>query len=60
LIKQYLIYDLRWILLAIPGSWLYNYILNKVKSPMKAMVISQALMGLIVFWIDLLIFGGIK
>jgi hypothetical protein len=60
LIKQYLVYDLRWILLAVPSSWIYNYILNKVKSPMKAMIISQALMGLVVFWIDLIIFGGIK
>lgn len=60
MIKQYFIYDFRWILLAVPSSWLYNYILSKVKTPMKAMIISQALMGLVVFWIDLLIFGGIK
>jgi hypothetical protein len=63
-IKHFLIsyglYDLRWILCAVPGAILLAYIQKKIKNQFWSMIISQAILGLVVFWIDLFIFGGIK
>lgn len=51
LIKKYIIYDLRWIILAIPGAALLDWVSNYL-SLYPAMLLTQAFLGLIVFWID--------
>lgn len=62
---QYVLYILRWALLAYPGAILVE-LLNKKwpwlnrKSFKTKMVITQALLGAVVYWIDLAIFSFIK
>ncbi len=55
---KYLLYVLRWVVLAIPGAMFFNKVreLLNVEDVYVAMVISQALMGAMVYFLDRLIF----
>jgi hypothetical protein len=59
LVKQYFIYVMRWLILAIPGAWVLQFI-SQYMPTFWAMLVSQTLLGMIVYWIDKQIFGGIK
>jgi hypothetical protein len=56
LLKQYLIYVVRWLILAIPGAWLLQFI-NQFIPTFYAMLVSQTLLGMTVYFIDKRIFG---
>lgn len=66
MLQQLILYDLRWILLAIPGAYVldltisymrHRYPRMRQKERMyKAMLISQGILGLLVFWVDRWIF----
>ena len=49
---SYLLYDLRWILAAIPGAILMDFTLKYISNLYIAMLTTQAILGLGVFWID--------
>lgn len=55
---KYILYVLRWTVLAIPGALFFEWfiILTSIKNIYIAMIISQCLLGCIVFFIDRLIF----
>jgi hypothetical protein len=55
---KYLLYVLRWVVLAIPGAMFFNKVreILNVENVYVAMVISQALMGAMVYFLDRLIF----
>lgn len=57
--KQYLLYVLRWAVLGIPGAWVFQAF-SQHFSFFYAMIISQTLLGMVVYFIDRKIFGGIK
>jgi hypothetical protein len=45
----YIIYVLRWIVLAVPGAWLLRWMQRRCGSQLLAMVLSQGLLGLAVY-----------
>lgn len=49
---SYALYVLRWVVLALPGSWLLMYVQRRVRSTTAAMIVSQAVLGVAVFWLD--------
>ncbi len=51
------LYILRWIVLAIPGAWVLIQTKKFIKNTYLAMVISQALLGAVVFFVDKFIFS---
>jgi hypothetical protein len=55
---KYLLYVLRWTVLAIPGALFFNQVrqILDIQSVYVAMVISQALMGAMVYFVDKWIF----
>jgi hypothetical protein len=55
---KYVLYILRWVVLAIPGALFFNKVreLLGVDNVYVAMVISQAIMGAMVYFLDRLIF----
>ena len=55
---KYLLYVLRWVVLAVPGALFFNKAreLLGIQNVYAAMVISQALMGGMVYFVDRLIF----
>jgi len=55
---KYILYVLRWTVLAIPGALFFNKVreLLGIESVYLAMIISQALMGAMVYFVDRLIF----
>ncbi len=55
---KYIIYILRWIVLAIPGALFFNKVkeILGIENVYLAMVISQAVMGAMVYFLDKLIF----
>ncbi len=55
---KYLLYVLRWVVLAIPGALFFNKVrqIFGVENVYTAMVISQAIMGALVYFVDRLIF----
>lgn len=55
---KYALYVLRWVVLAIPGALFFNKVrqIFGINDVYAAMIISQALMGAIVYFIDRLIF----
>jgi len=57
-VAKYLLYVLRWIVLAIPGALFFNEVRQvlHIENVYLAMVISQAMMGAMVFFLDRLIF----
>jgi hypothetical protein len=57
--KQYCIYVGRWILCAFPGYIVLN-LFNQFMNQFCAMILSQMVLGMIIFFIDRKIFGGIK
>ncbi len=57
---KYLLYVLRWIVLAIPGALFFTRVKQTlgIDDVYLAMIISQAMMGAMVYFIDRLIFGS--
>lgn len=55
---KYLLYVLRWVVLAVPGALFFNKVREflGIENVYTAMVISQAVMGAMVFFLDRLIF----
>jgi hypothetical protein len=55
---KYLLYILRWVVLAVPGALFFNKVrqLFGIESVYVAMVVSQAVMGAMVYFVDKLIF----
>lgn len=55
---KYLLYVLRWTVLAIPGALFFNQVreILDIQNVYVAMIISQALMGAIVYFVDRAIF----
>lgn len=54
---QHGVYIMRWAALAVPGAWFLVQVQKRIKGTYAAMVVSQAILGAIVFWIDRLIFN---
>ncbi|HEY3276576.1 MAG TPA: hypothetical protein VGJ94_08140 [Syntrophorhabdaceae bacterium] len=57
---KYLLYVLRWTVLAVPGALFFNKVreIFGIEDVYLAMVVSQALMGAMVYFIDRLIFSS--
>jgi hypothetical protein len=57
---KYLLYVLRWVVLAIPGALFFNRVkqIFGIEDVYLAMMISQAMMGAMVYFIDRLIFAS--
>jgi hypothetical protein len=57
---RYLLYILRWVVLAIPGALLFNKVkqIFGIEDVYVAMMMSQAMMGAMVYFIDTLIFAS--
>jgi hypothetical protein len=57
---KYLLYVLRWVVLAIPGALFFNRVKQVfgIEDVYLAMMISQAIMGAMVYFIDRLIFAS--
>ena len=55
---KYLLYVLRWVVLAVPGALFFNQVKQVfgIEDVYVAMVISQAVMGAMVYFLDRLIF----
>ncbi len=51
LYKKYFLYVTRWVVLAIPGALLLD-VVNQYMNVYPAMILTQAFLGAIVFWID--------
>lgn len=58
MIETYLLYLLRWALLAIPGAWFLKKIQKVIPGLYAPMIVSQVLTGMWVFFVDKWIFGG--
>jgi hypothetical protein len=56
---RYILYILRWVILAYPGHFVLQFVLQYL-DPLPAMLISQGALGAMVFWIDKKIFKGDK
>jgi hypothetical protein len=59
---KYLLYVLRWVVLAIPGALFFNKVKQTfgIQDVYVAMMISQAMMGAMVYFVDRLIFTSGK
>lgn len=55
---RYCIYILRWIALAIPGAYFLTLVQGYIQATYPAMMISQAILGAVVYHVDKLIFKG--
>ncbi len=57
---KYLLYVLRWIVLAIPGALFFNKVREYlgIENVYAVMLISQAVMGAMVYFVDRLIFSS--
>lgn len=55
-VLQHGIYILRWIILAIPGAWFLVQVQKRIKGTYAAMIVSQGILGAIVYWVDRWIF----
>ena len=57
---KYLLYVLRWVILAVPGALFFDNArrLLGIENVYTAMVISQAMMGAMVFFLDRIIFSS--
>jgi len=57
-VLKYLLYVLRWVVLAIPGALFFNRVKQVlgIEDVYVAMMISQAIMGAMVYFVDRLIF----
>ena len=56
---RYILYILRWVILAYPGHFMLQLALRYL-DPLAAMLISQGILGAMVFWIDKKIFKGVN
>lgn len=59
MIKQYFVYVMRWIVCAFPG-YLVLQLFNQFLNQFWSMILSQMVLGMIIFFVDRKIFGGIK
>jgi hypothetical protein len=59
-VVKYLLYVLRWVVLAIPGALFFNKVKQVfgIEDVYLAMVISQAMMGAMVYFVDRMIFSS--
>ena len=57
---KYLLYVLRWVVLAVPGALFFNQVraLMGIENVYLVMIISQAVMGAMVYFLDKLIFSS--
>lgn len=57
---KYLLYVLRWVVLAVPGALFFNKVREffGIENVYAAMLISQAVMGAMVYFLDKLIFSS--
>jgi hypothetical protein len=57
-VVKYLLYVLRWIVLAIPGALFFNQVkeILNIQNVYIAMLVSQAILGAMVYFLDRLIF----
>jgi len=57
-VLKYLLYVLRWVVLAVPGALFFNKVkqIFGIEDVYLAMIISQAVMGAMVYFVDRLIF----
>jgi len=57
---KYLLYVLRWVILAVPGALFFTNVrkILGIENVYAAMVISQAMMGAMVYFLDRLIFSS--
>lgn len=53
----HLAYVARWGILAVPGAWFLRQVEKQIDGRYKSMVVSQTILGAIVFFIDKWIFG---
>jgi hypothetical protein len=60
MVVKYLLYVLRWTVLAVPGALFFNKVreLFGIEDVYVAMVVSQAVMGAMVYFVDRLIFSS--
>lgn len=56
--KKHAIYVLRWALLAIPGTYVLAVAQKYIANLYVAMIVSQAVLGYFVYFIDKRIIGG--
>lgn len=54
----YLAYVLRWMGLALPGALFLQHVQRRIPNTTLAMVVSQTLLGILVFWLDRIILSG--
>jgi hypothetical protein len=61
-VVKYLLYVLRWTVLAVPGALFFNKVrqIFGIEDVYLAMVVSQAMMGAMVYFVDRLIFTSGK
>jgi hypothetical protein len=59
-VVKYLLYVLRWTVLAVPGALFFNKVreIFSIEDVYVAMVVSQAIMGAMVYFVDRLIFSS--
>lgn len=53
----HLMYIARWGILAVPGAWFLSQVEKQIDGKYKSMVVSQIILGAIVFFVDKWIFG---
>lgn len=53
---QHAVYVLRWIVLAVPGAWVLVQVQRRVRGTYAAMIVSQGILGALVYWVDRWIF----
>lgn len=56
-VVQHSIYTFRWVALAIPGAWFLIQVKKRIRGTYAAMIVSQGILGAIVFFLDRLIFS---
>jgi len=53
---RYILYVLRWMVLAIPGAWFLVQVQGVIEDVYIAMIVSQGVLGAVVYFIDRWIF----
>ncbi len=56
-IVKHALYVLRWIVLAVPGAMFLLQVQKRIKNTYWAMIVSQGVLGAIVFFLDRFIFS---
>jgi hypothetical protein len=50
--NEHILYVLRWAALAIPGAWLLQQARKRIRNYYVAMMLSQAALGWVVYYLD--------